>query len=168
VRGPNSLGPVSKRGLDRPGPAFVAASLRPDDAQEDGFVGTRVVGKVDDLTFGTGLRRAKYWVQRDYVAGNATSHGEGDGWAKELQVDEHCVAVYNLPPGANETWIRALFSRCGTVKQVFAYCLLNLQSCVTPHPIFTLHPCTLPRALHPASGILHRHPEIRDLNPGVD
>lgn len=118
VRGPNSLGPVSKRGLDRPGPAFVAASLRPDDAQEDGFVGTRVVGKVDDLTFGTGLRRAKYWVQRDYVAGNATSHGEGDGWAKELQVDEHCVAVYNLPPGANETWIRALFSRCGTVKQV--------------------------------------------------
>ena len=91
VRGPNCLGPVAKRGLHNP----------------------RAAAIFNDYTFGTGLRRAQYWVQNDYVEGNIT-----EGWSKKLQIDEHCVAVYNLPPGANETGIRALFARCGDVKQV--------------------------------------------------
>ena len=130
MRGPNCLGPVAKRGLHNPRVAAISKH-RSADAQGDGFLGSRLVGKVNDYTFGTGLRRAQYWVQNDYVEGNVT-----EGWSKKLQIDEHCVAVYNLPPGANETGIRALFARCCAVKQVTTF---------SPPPPFNRHLslCTL-------------------------
>jgi hypothetical protein len=54
VRGPNCLGPVAKRGLHNPRRVAAISKPRSADAQEeDGFLGSRLVGKVNDYTLGT-------------------------------------------------------------------------------------------------------------------
>jgi len=115
VRGPNGIGTASKRG-NNPTP-LPSKALYSKDEQVNGFVSSRVVGKVDAFTFGTGMRRAQYWVEREFVEGNTTAALTGEA-SKNLLHEENIVAVYNLPPKANESTIRALFEACGKIKSL--------------------------------------------------
>ena len=72
VRGPNGIGTASKKSLGVPCPAN--KPLSNDGA--DGYLSSRVVRKADGNTFGTGMRRAEFWVQvyeqrRAFVGGHA-------------------------------------------------------------------------------------------------
>ena len=115
IRGPNNIGTSSKKGINPT--TLPSKPLHGTDGQANGFVSSRIVGKVDDFTFGTGIRMAKYWVEREFVEGNTTADLTGAA-ANRLGKQENIVAVYNLPPGANETSLRALFAECGTIKSV--------------------------------------------------
>ena len=125
VRGPNGIGTASKAGLI---PSYAGAKPRAQRDVPPGtrFVATRIVGKVDDLTFGTGMRRAKYWVQHDEV--DQEAFDAGDDIHKTLAKDENSVAVYNLPRQADEATIRGWFGKCGRVKSVLLRDIVAGQS----------------------------------------
>ena len=175
VRGPNSLGTTIKT-------EAVATKRRDSDVgdqakEHDSYLASRIVGKADDLTFGTGIRRAQYWVHRELVEGDASA-ADVHNVTGDIIKDENAVTVYNLPHNANETKVRGWFSRCGAIKQVAVHDIMagspryalvefvnklsadeavaNLDGCVAAGPLCCAVsvPCLTPPLLVPPPGLV--------------
>jgi len=109
ICGPNCMPGVSVKRMS-------ALTGKPNPHEEEtGYISARIVGKADELTFGTGIRRAKFWVQRDYVGLDAANSSNS---CNSTGKDENTAAVYNLPPRVNATTIASWFRRCGAIRRI--------------------------------------------------